>query len=267
MAQAFRQSVESPPRVEMSGRALSADARRPSPVPVVMVWATVGAALLSFEVFVLLRWILGANFAPTSPGTAQISGGQQALFLVLQIVLPIAAVAGIWFWVIRPWRREGRLTTDGMLALSGAMIFFWDMCMNFTSVTLLYNSGMVNFGAWATGSWPGWISPHANRLPEPIFVTMPGYTALVFSQVMLILFVMRKIKAKRPMLSPLAVWPILFLGLTLIDTIIESALLRMGIYAYPGGIRWLTLYSGETYQLPMTEPVFSLGSPSGLSRR
>jgi len=227
--------------------------------PTVLAWATLGALLFAFEIYVLVRWVIGANFTATHPGRDPISGAQHVLFLVLQILIPLAAVAGIWFWVIKPWRREGRLTTDGMLALSGAMIFFWDMCMNYTSVTLLYNSGMVNFGAWANGAWPGWVSPNANRLPEPIFVTMPGYTALVFSQVLLILFVVRKVKERRPTLSPLAVWPILFFGLIIIDTIIESILLRMGIYAYPGGIRWLTLYSGHTYQLPMTEPIFFAG--------
>ncbi len=236
--------------------------------PLVLVWAAVGAVLLAFEIYVLGAWVLGPHLTPTRP-TDTISGAQSALFLALQVAVPIGAAAGLWFWVIKPWRREGRLTTDGMLALSGAMIFFWDMCMNYTSVVLLYNSHMVNFGAWATGSWPGWISPHANRLPEPIFVTMPGYTALVFSQVLLILFIVRRIKAHRPNLSPLAVWPILFVGLIVIDTIIESILLRLGIYAYPGGIRGLSLYSGHTYQLPITEPIlfagFGLGAIAALS--
>lgn len=236
-----------------------AEPARQRTVPVVAVWAVIGGALLAFEIVVLARWILGGDFAPTDPGADPVSGPMRALIIALQIVIPIAFVIAIWAWVIRPWRREGRLTTDGMLALAGAMIFFWDMCMNYTSVTLLYNSNFVNFGAWANGAWPGWISPHANRLPEPIFVCLPGYTALVFSQVMLILFIVRKIKVRRPNLSPLAVWPILFFGLIIIDTIIETILLRMGIYAYPGGIRWLTLYSGETYQLPMTEPVFFAG--------
>lgn len=231
----------------------------PRTIPAVLVWAVTGAALLVFEFYVLARWIFGLNFRPSHPGVDPISGGQQTLFLVLQIAIPIGAAIALWAWVIRPWRREGRLTTDGMLALSGAMIFFWDMCMNYTSVTLLYNSGLVNFGAWATGSWPGWVSPHADRLPEPIFVCLPGYTALVFSQVMLILFIVRKIKARRPALSAWAVWPILFIGLIIIDTIIESILLRLGIYAYPGGIRWLSLYSGKTYQLPLTEPIFFAG--------
>ena len=244
-------------------------AQTPRTFPVVLVWAVIGAALFAFEIYVLLRWILGSEFRPSHPGVDPISGAQHALFVALQIAIPIAAIVGAWVWVIRPWRREGHLTTDGMIALAGAMIFFWDMCMNYTSVTLLYNSGMVNFGAWADGAWPGWVSPHASRLPEPIFVTMPGYTALVFSQVVLILFIVRRIKARRPTLSPLAVWPILFFGLIIIDTIIESILLRMGIYAYPGGIRWLSLYSGHTYRLPLTEPVFfagfSLGAIAALS--
>jgi Spirocyclase AveC-like len=245
--------------IPVGGRTGNPIAAAERTVPAVLAWAVLGAALLAFEIYVLARWVLGPNFRPSHPGNDPISAGQQALFLVLQIAIPIGMVVALWVWVIRPRRREGSLTTDGMLALSGVMIFFWDMCMNYTSVTLLYNSGLVNFGAWATDSWPGWVSPHADRLPEPIFVCLPGYTALVFSQVMLILFIVRKIKSRRPTLPAWAVWPILFFGLILIDTIIESILLRLGIYAYPGGIRWLSLYSGKPYQLPLTEPIFFAG--------
>lgn len=221
----------------------------------VLLWAGIGATFIAFEVFVLLRWVLGPNFTPTPPGPDQISSGMQAFYVAVQIAVSVAAVGCLYFWVVRPWRREGRLTTDGMLALSGMMIFFWDMCMNYTSVSLLYNSKLVNFGAWANGSWPTWISPNANNLPEPIFVTIPGYTALVFSQVVFVLWLLRKAKARWPGMGVLGVVATIFVGLTIVDTIIETLLLRTGLYAYPGAIRAITLFAGQTYQLPLSETV------------
>jgi hypothetical protein len=172
-------------------------------------------------------------------------------------------VAALYFWVVRPWRREGHLTTDGMLTLSAGMVFFWDMSMNYTSVSLLYNSHLVNRGAWANGSWPGWISPNANYLPESLFITIPGYVALVFSQVVLVLWILRKIKARRPKLGTTASVVFIFVGLIIVDTVIETVLLRSAIYAYPGAIRAITLFGGHTYQVPLSETVLFGGVALG----
>ena len=221
----------------------------------VLLWAILGAAFIVFEATVLARWIFGPNFKSTPPGPDEVSAGQQAWFITLQIVVPVGAAVCLYFWVVRPWWRERRLTTDGMLALSGAMVFFWDMSMNYTSVTLLYNSHLVNRGAWANGAWPTWISPNADNLPEPLFIAIPGYTALVFSQVVFILWLLRKAKARWPNLGALGVVVTIFVGLTIVDTIIETLLLRAGIYAYPGGIREITLFAEHTYQLPLSETV------------
>lgn len=235
----------------------------------VIAWAAAGALLLVFEIVVLARWVFGPNFKSTPPGPDQISSSQQALFTVLQIAVPVAAVVALYFWVLRPWRREGHLTTDGMLTLSAGMVFFWDMSMNYTSVSLLYNSHLVNRGAWANGSWPGWISPNANSLPESLFITVPGYVALVFSQVVLVLWILRKIKARRPKLGATAAVAFIFLGLIVVDTIIEAILLRSEIYSYPGAIRAITLFAGHTYQVPLSETVLfggvSLGAIACLS--
>lgn len=244
------------------------DAAAGKPRPV-LYWAVIGAAMIAFQVFVLGKWVSGPNLKQTPTGPDEISSGSQALFTAFQIVIPIAAVLCIYFWVVRPWRREGRLTTDGMLALSGGMLFFWDMCMNYTSVTLLYNSHLVNLGAWANGSWPGWTSPNANLLPEPLFVSLPGYTALVFAQVVFILWVLRKIKARRPSLGFLGTIGVMIGGLFVTDTIIEALLLRSEVYAYPGGIREITLFAGSTYQLPLSESFLfgglGLGAVAALS--
>jgi hypothetical protein len=230
-------------------------ARKPRPV---LHLAVIGVLMLLFQLYVLGRWVFGPNFTPTPTGPDPISSGTLTLFTAMQIVIPVGALACFWFWIVRPWRSEGRLTTSGMFVLSGAMLFFWDMCMNYPSITLYYNSHLVNFGAWANGSWPGWTSPAGNLLPEPVFIVIPAYTCLVFSQIMFILWLLRKAKARWPGLGLFRVLAVIVVGLTLTDTFVEATVLRTGIYAYPGGIRELTLFAGETYQMPFTE-TFTFG--------
>lgn len=219
----------------------------------VLFWAAVGAIIIAFQVYVLAKWLTGPNFAETLPGPDDASDTAKAYYLALQIGVTLATLICLYFWVVRPWRREGRMTTDGMLAISGGALFFWDMCMNFTSVQLLYNSNFFNRGAWASGSWPSWTSPNANLLPEPIFVTVPGYTCLVFAQVVFVLWLIRKVKARRPDLGVAGTIGLIVVGLTIVDSLIEILLLRSGVYAYPGGIKEITLFAGHTYQFPLSE--------------
>jgi hypothetical protein len=232
-------------------------------------WASAGTVLLGFQVFVMARWVFSPNFTPTNPGPDELPMWQSVLFTVLQIGLPVAAVFLLYVWVIRPWRRHGYLTTDAMIALAASTVFFWDMVMNYTSVTLFYNSHLLNRGAWANGAWPTWTSPNANNLPEPLLIVPPAYTALVFSQVIVILWLLRKTKARWPRMGIVGTLVTIVVGLTITDTIVEGLVLRTGVYAYPGGIREITLFAGQTYQIPLSETVlfggFALGAIACLS--
>jgi hypothetical protein len=219
----------------------------------VVVWAVVGGLMLAFELFVLARWVFGDNFVRTPSGPDTVSDTTQAYYVALQVAVSAATLMLLYVWVVRPWRREGRMTVNGMFTIAGGMLFFWDMSMNYTSTTLLYNSNFVNFGAWANDAWPGWMAPGANLLPEPVFVAIPGYTCLVFSQAIFVLWLLRRVQARRPGLSRLAQAAFIVGGLTIVDTLIEIALLRMDLYAYPGGIREITLFAGQTHQLPLSE--------------
>jgi len=241
-------------------------ARRPRPV---LWWAGTGGLLLAFQIFVMVRWVAGPNFVPTDPGPDPIPAWQSTVLTALQIAIPIGAVVLLYFWVVRPWRQKGYLTTDAMIALAASTVFFWDMVMNYTSVTLFYNSHLINRGAWANGAWPTWISPNAHRLPEPLLIVPPAYTALVYSQVIIVLWLISKVKARWPGLGVAGVVGAIVVGLTISDTLIEGLVLRTGVYAYPGGIRAITLFAGETYQIPLSETLlfggFGLGAIACLS--
>lgn len=215
--------------------------------------AILGGGWLTFQLYVLARWVFGANFVETPPGPDPISVSTLRLFAFMQVAVPLAAGYMFWKILFGPWIRTGRITTDGRILFAAAMVFFWDMSLNYSSIALFYNSHLVNFGAWANGAWPGWFSPSGHRLPEPIVFIMPAYLALVFAQALFLCWLLRKAKARWPQMGLGTTLLAIVAGLTIIDSIVEIAVLRTGFYAYPGSIAALTLWAGETYQFPLTE--------------
>ena len=211
----------------------------------------------------MARWVAGPHFRPTDPGPSPQPTWQRFTFVGLQVGVPLLAGVLVYVWVFRPWRRTGRLTTDAMIAIAASTVFFWDMSMNYTSISLLYNSHLLNRGAWANGSWPGWTSPSGSNLPEPLLIVPPAYTALVFSQVVMVLAVVRCIHRRRPNLGVMRTAGLIVVGLTVSDTVIEGLVLRTGVYAYPGAIRSITLFAGRTYQIPLSETVLFGGCALG----
>lgn len=216
-------------------------------------WAVLGVAFLLFQAVVLGRWVSGPNFVPTDPGPDPISPNTLRLFTGLQVVVPLAAAFMLWKILLRPWIQARRITTDGRIIVAAAMVFFWDMSMNYSSIALFYNAHFINFGSWANGAWPSWFSPSGHKLPEPFVFIMPAYLALVFSQVIFTCWLLRKAHRRYPALGVAAILIAMVISLTLIDSIIEICVLRTGMYAYPGAIHALTLWPGETYQFPLTE--------------
>ena len=170
-------------------------------------------------------------------------------------MIPLGALLCLVKWVLLPRLRNGQLSTDGRLFLAGSLIFFWDMSMNYSATTLLYNSHLLNRGAWTLGSWPMWFSPAGNLLPEPVLVTIPGYTALVTTQALFVCYLLRKAKARWPGLGAWGALALIIVGCTLVDTTIECLLIRTEVYAYPGAIRNFALFAGHTYQFPLNEGI------------
>lgn len=215
--------------------------------------ATLGGLWLAFQAYVLASWAFGSSFVPTDPGPDPLPEGTARLFTFMQIAVPIAAAYMFWRILFGPWMRQGRITTDGRILFAAAMVFFWDMSLNYSSIALFYNSHLINYGAWANGAWPFWFSPTGHLLPEPIVFIMPAYLALVFSQALFVCWWLRKAKARWPTMGLGTTLVAIVVGLTIVDSIVEITVLRTGFYAYPGSIAALTLWAGETYQFPLTE--------------
>ena len=78
--------------------------------------------------------------------------------VVLLVGLPFA----IWWFIVRPWRRERRITLDGMLLVSMGLMFFQDPLLNYFNTWCTYNTWLFNQGSWSSHI-PGWVSPR-NRV-------------------------------------------------------------------------------------------------------
>lgn len=89
----------------------------------VKVWAAFGVFYGALFFYLMARWVLSGP-EPTSPGPDPLPIGM-AIAVWAQIVLGfIAAPVIVYVFLIRPWRREGRLTFDGMM-LIGCFLCFW----------------------------------------------------------------------------------------------------------------------------------------------
>ena len=86
--------------------------------PPIKVVAFFGALTLGFIAYVWIRWITGPYFKRVEPGPTHAPGWMTTTFVVWQAAGVVAAAACVWFFLIRPWRRDRRISTDGLLAIA-----------------------------------------------------------------------------------------------------------------------------------------------------
>ena len=224
--------------------------------PPVVRWAWTGGAVALFILYVFARWFITGHATPVDPGPDPISKTQLAFIFWVQVVALIGGAIAIAGFVVLPWRREGQLTTTGMLYICWLTLFFQDPMMSYTSASLFYNSYMVNLGSWTLGAVPGWMSPNGHHIAEPLLLTIVGYTMIGYSLCFPVLAALNWIKSRFPAITRLTLAVLGVVMLIALDTLFECLLLRTGVYAYPAAIRAITLFPGQTYQFPLTEGIF-----------
>jgi hypothetical protein len=169
------------------------------------------------------------------------------------VVAGIVAFSGCLYWfVIRPWRRDHRLTPDGLLLFGFLALIWQDPIINYTQTWLSYSSVLPNHGSWGPHI-PGWLSPEANLMPEPLVFLFPAYGYSILGIAVVGSGVMRRAKAKYPQLGILGLVAICYGFIVVAFAILEIFWMRLGIYSYPGAIKRLTLFHGHYYQFPIYE--------------
>lgn len=219
----------------------------------VMIWAGIGALILLLQLHSMGSWILSDRFMPTPTGPDPIPDAVLLRLRIMEVCSALTFVFLVTYFVVRPWRRDGRPSFDGLLIVSWGLMTWQDPMVNYISTQYLLNSHLINFGSWTAGSVPGWVSPNGNLLPEPVVLYPAIYMLFGIIPVATLCAAWRWYRRTRPQASFIGyVLITLAIGIML-DLIAEVLMIRGGVFAYPNAIRSVTLWAGELHQFPLYE--------------
>lgn len=221
----------------------------------VQIWAVAGGALFVLQMYVWTRWITGPYFQAVPSGVSDPPLYMKVPLVANAVFAWIGLPIAVWWFLIRPWRRERRITLDGMLMVSMGLMFFQDPLLNYLNTWCTYNTWMPNRGSWSSNI-PGWVSPEVpgHQVVEPLLTNVPGYSFGNLLMVMLGCWVMRKAKNRWPHISNARLIVVTFAFNIVLDFIMEGLIfLPIGFYVYPGAIRAVSVNAGTYYQWPIYE--------------
>ncbi len=240
---------------ESLGAAAELSAQVQSRVKPVQIWAAIGGGLLVLQLYVWTRWITGPYFQRVPSGPSDPPMYMKVPLMVNAIVLWVALPFALWWFIVRPWLRERRITLDGMLLVSMGLMFFQDPLLNYFNTWCTYNTWLFNRGSWSPYI-PGWMSPDApgHQVSEPLLTNTPGYAYGVLLITIVGCWVMRKVKARWPNISNLQLIALTYAFTFVLDFLMEGCLLLpIGFYTYPGAIRAVSFNAGTYCQWPIYE--------------
>lgn len=218
-------------------------------------WAFVGIVSLTLIVYMWGRWLIEGQYGRIPAGDSIQPTWLKVSVWAQQIGYPLLTIIFAYIFLIRPWRREGRITLDGMMFIVwGVMWAMADPWLNYSRPQLTYNSMLWNFGCPQCNA-PGWMAPNGGHIAENIVA--PGlYFTGMFIGVVWANWAMRKAKQRWPRIGTFGLIAVCYAFLGILDFAMEIPWNRLGIYTYPGGIGGVTMFHGHYYQFPIYEVIF-----------
>ena len=221
----------------------------------VKYWAAAGAFFFALGAYLMIGWVFSSDFAPTPSGPTPVPVWMKVSLVGVMIAGFVTAMVIYWLFLIRPWRREGHITFDGIFVLAFTCLWWQDPLINMVGPYFTYNSWVLNHGSWL-GRVPGVIWPGAERFPEPIllnaFVAVYAYLSVVF----VANWFMRRVKDRHPAMGKLGLILSCYAFLFVVDVALEMVMQRSGYWAYVATVKWLTIFPGTWWRFPLYEPLF-----------
>jgi hypothetical protein len=228
------------------------------------MWILIGALWFTLFVYCMASWVLGPDFVPNTAGRAQAPTEYVRFIRITELIGVALAVWLFYCFVIRDWRRTGKLSFDGLFFLACGALVLQEPWLNAIRPQLLYNAIYINYGSWM-GYLPGIISPVAQKVPVALAFAGLGYFYIVAGPAYVGSRFMDRARKRNPQLSAFKLVGSCFLGFVVFDVAIESFILRTGMFIYPSTIPALTLFAGKTYQFPLYEIVHWAGTYTALA--
>lgn len=218
-------------------------------------WAAFGVAILAVQVWAYAQWFASGDVGPSPAGPTKIPESQIFWARFWEVFGVTGAVLAIWFFIVRPWRRTGHMSTDGMLVVAFFQLWsFQDAFCNYTVNQFQYNAVFVDVGSWYSYI-PGWMAPNSSNLAEPILFVGGLYVWLFACGLILINSAMRWAKRRRPRMGKLGLFGVAFAIAAFLDFVFEALWLHQGLYSYGAHINEVTLWPSKQYAFPIYEAV------------
>jgi hypothetical protein len=215
-------------------------------------WICAGLVFLGIEIYAVVAWIVSGQAHATPHGPTPIPGWMVVNARIWEVGGLIITAGFIYYFVIRPIRREGRLGIDGYFTIAFATLSWQDPLINYLHPWVSYNTVFLNYGSW-TSHILGWVSPGAHNFAEPVLWTGPGYIYIMYGFTLIAVAVMRSAHRRWPSFGAAQLVIVCFVFAAVLDLVAETLWLRLGMYVYPGAIRSVTLFPGKYYQFPLYE--------------
>ncbi len=219
----------------------------------VVIWATLGALLLTFEAWIIIRWVTGPYFVRVEPGPSDPPTWMKVELILWQTLSIPAGLALIYWFIIRPWRRDGRVGVDGILVAAFCTVVFQDPLSSYGGHWFAYNTWMFNRGSWVN-SVPGWNSYGAPgaMLTEPVLFTWPAYIYIFVIVMLLGSAFMRRMRRRFPRMGNVSLIASCYALMILFDVVLEGIIwMPLGIFHYAGG--HFGLFPNHYFKWPLHE--------------
>jgi hypothetical protein len=216
-------------------------------------WATFGALTGLVASYLVVRW-LASNPTSVPSGPTPLPHWMRIDELIQQTVYPILWLVVLYWFLVRPWRRERKITPDGMLAIVFAGLYWQDPLTDGLQPWFTYNTHLINFGSWAH-YLPGYLAPNA-QIAEPLLFAGPMYLCWLLPGVVAANALMRRAQTRWPSLGNVGLVGLCFAFFAVVDLVVEIGWMRLGNDFYGVmGPSWMTIGKGHYYQFPLYEPV------------
>ncbi len=221
-------------------------------------WIVCGAAWFALFVYCMTAWVFGPDFVPVTLGRDQAPADYVRFIRTLEVIMLVLTAGLLWLFVFKPLVRDRRLSFDGLFFLACGTMVLQEPWHAWIRPQLLYNDIFINYG-----SWMGYLpvsNPTAHLTPLPIAFAGLGYFWIVAGPAWCGSLWMRRARGRNPDISTAKLIGLCMLGFCIFDLIIESFITRTGMFIYASTVPWLTLFSGKSYQFPLTETLCWAGT-------
>ena len=222
-----------------------------------------GAAWFALFVYCMVSWVLGPDFVAVTFGRDKAPADYVRFIRGMEILMLTLTAWLLYKFVFKSLWRDGQLSFDGLFFLACFTLVLQEPWHSWIRPQLLYNDIFWNYG-----SWMGYLpvsSPMAYKTPVPIAFAGLGYFWIVAGPAYCGSRLMNWGRARNPNISLVGLVGYCFLGFCIFDLIVETFIVRTGMFIYPSTIPALTLFAGEPYQFPLYETLSWAGTYTALA--